>query len=391
MQSLWAVPAASDLPSMGAMSTRDRALRTARGGGRILPLIGAPVLSMPDHVRRAAQEALDEPDPRDSRGLPELRAAIAAELSAYGLDVDPERRLLVTHGAMQGLSVVLRTVLAPGDEVIVPTPTFFFDGAVREAGASPVYVPSRESDGWVLDVAGLEAAITSRTRVILLCNPNNPTGDLPDATTLSAVVDLAAQHGLLIVSDDSWQHFTYDGRRYQPIEAYAERWPHIVTITSLSKYYALASWRLGYVLGPPSIVDAVERRFQWESVCCGIVPQRAAVAALTGPRDWLQDALSEYQAKRDLVCDGIVAAGLPEPVRPAAGAFLLVDCSALGSTPDGIEHVLLQNGIAAVRGSDMHGPAGHVRLVYGADVPTLTALTSALAAAVEQTSTGGNL
>ncbi|MFG1908781.1 pyridoxal phosphate-dependent aminotransferase [Kribbella sp. NPDC048928] len=370
------------------MSTRDRALRTARGGGRILPLIGAPVLPMPAHVRRAAQEALDEPDPRDSRGLPELRAAIAAELSAYGLDVDPERRLLITHGAMQGLSVVLRTVLAPGDEVIVPTPTFFFDGAVREAGASPVYVPSRESDGWALDVAGLEAAISSRTRVILLCNPNNPTGDLPDAATLSAVVDLAAQHGLLVVSDDSWQHFTYDGRRYQPIEAYAERWPHIVTITSLSKYYALASWRLGYVLGPPSIVDAVERRFQWESVCCGIVPQRAAVAALTGPRDWLQDALSEYQAKRDLVCDGIVAAGLPEPVRPAAGAFLLVDCSALGSTSSEIEDVLLQNGIAAVRGADLHGPAGHVRLVYGADVPTLSALTGALAAAVEQTRGG---
>ncbi len=206
--------------------------------------MGAPILPMPEHVRRSVAEAMNCPDSRDTRGLPELRAAIAEELSReHGLRVDPERRLLITHGAMQGLSIVLRTVLAPGDEVIVPTPTFFFDGAIRESGAIPAYVPSRESEGWALDPARFEAAITARSRAVLLCNPNNPTGYLPDAATLAAVVDLVARHGLLILCDESWQHFTYDGRRYQPVETFADRWPHIVTITSLSKYYALASWR----------------------------------------------------------------------------------------------------------------------------------------------------
>ncbi|MEV6138275.1 pyridoxal phosphate-dependent aminotransferase [Nocardia sp. NPDC051990] len=364
---------------MGAMSTNDRAARAAHDGVRVLPLIGAPILPMPDHVRQAVVQAMDQPDPRDTRGLPELRAAIAAELEReHGLHIDPERRLLITHGAMQGLSLVMRTVLAPGDEVIVPTPTFFFDGAIREAGATPAYVPSRESDGWALDLAGLEAAVTPRSRAVLLCNPNNPTGYLPDAATIAAVVDIAARHGLLVISDDSWQHFTFDGRRHQPVEALADRWPHIVTVTSLSKYYALASWRVGYVLAPSPIIDALERRFQWEAVCCGVTSQRAAVATLTGPRDWLDRALSTYQAKRDLVCDGIAAIGLPEPVRPGCGAFLLVDCSRLGDTPDDIDRVLLRHGIATVRGGDMHAPDTHVRLTFGADDELLRELIRGL-------------
>jgi aminotransferase len=266
----------------------------------------------------------------------------------------------------------------------VPTPTFFFDGAIREAGATPAYVPSHERDGWALDLAGLEAAITPRSRAVLLCNPNNPTGSLPSTATIAAVVDIAARHGLLVVSDDSWQHFTFDGHRYQPVEAFADRWPHIVTVTSLSKYYALASWRVGYVLAPSPVIDALERRLQWEAVCCGVVAQSAAVAALTGPRDWLDRALSTYQAKRDLVCDGIAATGLPEPVRPAAGAFLLVDCSPLGDTPADIDRTLQHNGIATVRGADMHAPDTHVRLTFGSDEQLLGELLRGLARACRE-------
>ncbi|WP_225991488.1 pyridoxal phosphate-dependent aminotransferase [Actinomadura montaniterrae] len=374
------LPAAKDLPLMGAMATRERAAQSARDGVQVLPLIGAPILPLPEHVRRAVAHAMEQPDPRDSRGLPELRAAIADELGReHGLRVDPDRRLLITHGAMHGLSLVLRTVLAAGDEVIVPTPTFFFDGAIREAGATPAYVPSRESDGWKIDLAGLEAAVTPRSRAVLLCNPNNPTGQLPDAATISAVVDIAARHGLVVISDDSWRHFAFDGRHYQPVEAFADRWPHIVTVMSLSKYYALASWRMGYVLAPPPVIDALEHRLQWEAVCCGMVPQSAAAAALTGPRDWLDKALSTYQAKRDLVCDGIAAAGLPAPVRPEAGAFLLVDCSRLGATPADIDRALLRNGIATVRGADMHAPDTHVRLTFGSDEQLLRELLRRLA------------
>ena len=361
------------------MTARDRAGRSARAGVRVLPLAGAPVLPMPEHVRRAVAEAMDQPDPRDSRGLPELRAAIAAGLERdHGLRIDPERRLLITHGAMHGLSLVLRTVLAPGDEVIVPTPTFFFHGFICDAGATPVYVPSREGDGWKIDLAGLEAAVTPRSRVLLLCNPTNPTGYLPDAATVAAVVDMAARHGLLLISDDSWQHFTYDGHRYQPVEGLADRWPHIVTVTSLSKSYAFGSWRVGYVLAPPSILDVLERRFQWEAAWCGVVPQRAAVAALTGPRDWLHRTLSLYQARRDFVSDGIAASGLTEPVRPGGGAFVLVDCSRLGGTPGDIDRALLRSGIPTIRGADMYAPDTHVRLTFGSDEHVLEQLIRGL-------------
>ncbi|WP_154676273.1 pyridoxal phosphate-dependent aminotransferase [Amycolatopsis benzoatilytica] len=365
-----------DVPALGAMTARDRARRT---GGRILPLMGAPVLPMPEHVREAVRQAMDQPDPRDSRGLPELRAAIAAELSP---GVDPERRLLVTNGAMHGLSLALRTLLAPGDEVIVPTPAYFFDGAIRESGATPKYVPSHS--GWTFDLDGMAAAVTSRSRAVLLCNPVNPTGYLPDAETVAAVVGLAARHGLFVVSDDSWQHFVFDGRRHHPVEALAETWPHLITVTSLSKYYALATWRLGYVLAPPAVVDAMERRLQWEAVCCGAIPQHAAAAALTGPREWLDRALSTYQRKRDLVCAGVEASGLPAPVRPGGGAFLLADCARLGDTPDAIDRALLRNGIATIRGTDLHAPESHVRITFGAAEPVLEELVGALSQACRE-------
>jgi aspartate/methionine/tyrosine aminotransferase len=380
----WVLPTQRDLPRRGALATRDRAASNARDGVRLLPLVGAPILPMPGHVRLAVAHAMDEPDPRDSRGLFALRVAIAAELERdHDLHVDPERRLLITHGAMQGLSLVMRTVLAAGDEVIVPTPTFFFDGPIRDAGATPVYVPSHERDGWAIDLAGLEAAVTHRSRAILLCNPNNPTGYLPDAATLTAVVELAERHGLLVISDDSWQHFTYDGARYQPVEALADRWPHLITVTSLSKYYALSSWRVGYVLAQPPVIDALARRFEWEAAWCNVVSQRAAEATLTGPRDWLQASLSTYQAKRDRVCDGIAQSGLAETERPAAGAFLLVDCSRLGDTPEAIEGALLREGIAAVRGADMHGPATHARLVFGSGEHVLDELVGGLTRACQ--------
>ncbi len=352
------------------MSARDRARRT---GVPMLPLVGAPVLPMPEHVREAVRQAMGKPDPRDSRGLPELRSAIAAEL---GPGIDPERRLLVTHGAQHGLSLVLRTVLEPGDEVIVPTPAYFFDGAIRESGAVPAYVPSRAD--WAFDLDGIAAAVTSRSRAVLLCNPVNPTGYLPNAATIAAVVGLAARHGLLVISDDSWQHFAFDRREHHPIEGLAGEWPHLITVTSLSKYYALATWRLGYVLAPPEIVDAMERRLQWEAVCCGAVAQYAAVAALTGPRDWLDRERATYQRKRDLVCDGIAASGLPAPVRPGGGAFLLADCGLLGDTPEDIDRALLRNGIPAIRGADLHAPDTHVRLTFGAAEPVLEKLVSSL-------------
>ncbi|ATY16682.1 pyridoxal phosphate-dependent aminotransferase [Amycolatopsis sp. AA4] len=345
----------------------------------MLPLVGAPVLPMPAHVREAVCEAMGKPDPRDSRGLPELRAAIAAE---HGPGVDPERRLLVTHGAQHGLSLVLRTVLEPGDEVIVPTPAYFFDGAIRESGAAPVYVPPGKD--WTFDLDAMAAAVTSRSRALLLCNPVNPTGYLPDAATVAAVVGLAARHGLVVISDDSWRHFAFDQNEHHPIERLSGEWPHLITVASLSKYFALATWRIGYVLAPAEIVDAMERRLQWEAVCCGAVAQYAAAAALTGPRDWLDREHSTYQRKRDLVCDGIAAVGLPAPVRPGGGAFLLADCGRLGGSPDDIDRALLRNGVTAIRGADLHAPGTHVRLTFGAAEPVLEQLVSALGKALRE-------
>jgi len=348
----------------------------------LLPLGGVPVLPMPAHVREAAAAALDEPDDRDPQGLNELRSAVSGYLLAqHRLSVDPAKELLVTHGAMHGLAVALAAMVGPGDDVLIPAPTFFFEGAVRLAGAAPVYVRSTEERGWRWDLEAIEAAVTSQTRVILICNPSNPTGCLPRPDELLGIVELARRHGLTVVSDESYERYAFDGLSYTPIARYLDEWPRLVTVTSLSKNYAFSLWRLGYVHAPKDLLEPVRRVFEWNAINCGIVPQKAAAAAITGPQEWVTDEIKTYQAKRDLLMAAVAETGVLTAVRPEAGVFALIDCSALGDSPDAIDQSLLRQGVPSVPGSYFRAPGSHVRLVFGAPEPVLEQLGTALSRA----------
>src|SRR4051812_11169848 len=176
----------------------------AAGVTGLLVLRGAPVRPFPPHIRDAAIEALSGPDRRTTRGLAELREALAALLEPdVGTPVDPARELLVTNGAMQGLGTVFRALLDPGDEVVVPTPNFFFGGSIRLAGGMPVHVPCLEEDGWSWDLDRIGAVIAERTRAIVVCNPTNPTGFLPAREDLAGMLELARAHDLFVLSDES--------------------------------------------------------------------------------------------------------------------------------------------------------------------------------------------
>ncbi|MFC4943016.1 pyridoxal phosphate-dependent aminotransferase [Pseudonocardia sp. GCM10023141] len=371
------------LDRLAALELADRPRRS--DARRLVPMAGVPNVPMAEHVVEAATRAAASVFRRDSRGAPALRAALAGHLGAeFGLDVDPARELLITHGAQHGMSVALRALLAPGAEVVIPAPTYFFDGMVRMAGARPVYVPAARRAGWATDVEAVAGAITDATRAILLCNPNNPTGHVPSADELARLVHLAAQHDLVVFSDESYARYVHDGPGYLPLQSLRERHPHLVTVTSLSKNYAFSNWRVGYVHAPAHLLQAIHRAFEWDAINVGEVPQAAALAVITGPQEWLDIIYARFRDRRDLLQTSIETAGLTA-VRPAAGVFTFADLTATGMQGRALEDLLLHHGVAGIAGNAFHGPATHARLLYGGTEDSLIEVGRRLADLVAET------
>ncbi|MFD3482126.1 pyridoxal phosphate-dependent aminotransferase [Streptomyces sp. NPDC058665] len=326
---------------------------------------------MPSHVVEAVRTAAGQVFPRRSQGSTQLRRAISDHLAAtLRLAVDPGTELLVTHGAQHGMSVALRALLKPGDEIIVPAPTYFFDGMMRLAGLHPRYVLSDESRGWDHDPEAIEAAVTPSTRALLICNPNNPTGFVPHRERLEQLLDVAARHGLIVFADESYERYVWDGPGYVPQMLLRERHPDLVTVTSLSKNYSFTSWRVGYVSAPAHLLEQIHRALEWDSINVGDVAQAAAEAVLTGPQEWIEPAFATMRVRRDILVDGLTRAGL-KAVRPDAGVFTFVDFTTVGVRGRALENLLLEHGITVIAGDAFAGPGTHARILYGGAVADL--------------------
>jgi aspartate/methionine/tyrosine aminotransferase len=327
------------------------AVERALAGRDVLPLRGTIAAPLPQHVREAVRAALDDHEVTPpSRGHADLREAIARSLPA---PADPEREILVTNGAMHALSLAFRALLEPGDEVIVPTPCYFFAGVIERAGGVFVRVAGREEDGWRWDPDAIERAVTPKARALVLTNPNNPTGYLPGREKIDELLAVASRHGLLVITDEAYERCVHEGEL-------ASAWgaENVILIRSLGKSLAMPAWRLGFVAGEPSLVDACLRELEWDVIRVGHVAQRAAAAALEGEQDWLGDVAAGYRADRD-AAHAVVAddAMLSAPL-PAAGPFLFLHLGGLH-----IEN-LLAAGVPLVDGAAFGAP-GYARLPFG--------------------------
>ena len=251
-----------------------------------MPLHGSPSPALPPHVVEAVAAVLGRPMAAPpSRGLATLREAYAPELErSTGRTVDPESELLVTNGAMHALGICMRALLRAGDEVVVPAPCFFFDGPIRAAGGVPVYVHGSEADGWRWDAEAVERAIGARTTMVLLCNPGNPTGYVPAREDVAAVVACAAERGLLVVADEAYEAALWGDARLTSAFGLAD---DVVVIRSLGKSLSMPQLRLGIVSGPVDRIGACADTLEWDCLRVGVAAQEAALAALRGPRDWL--------------------------------------------------------------------------------------------------------
>ncbi len=295
----------TELAATFAMAARARALKAA--GHDVISLsLGEPDFPTPDHIIEAAHAAALRGETKypPLSGAEALKSAIAAKYRReQRLDV-PLANILVTNGGKQAIFNVVMSVINAGDEVIIPAPAWAgYEQTVQFAGGKPVFVPCPQANGFVLQAPTLEAAITPRTRLLILNYPNNPSGAACSADALAAIAEVLRRHpDIWVLSDDIYEHLLFDDFRYATLAAVApDLADRTVTMTGVSKSYAMTGWRIGFCAGPSALIKACTVVQATTTSGVSSIGQAAALAALEGPQDSLSKRAAAYQARRDLV------------------------------------------------------------------------------------------
>ena len=295
---------------------------------------GFPDTDGPREIAAAAASAIMEGRGNQyppGAGVPELRQAIAAHQKRfYGFDLDPETQVLVTAGATEAIAAALLALMEPGDEAIAFEPYYdSYAASVAMAGGTRVPVTLRPPD-FRPDLDALRAAITPRTRLILLNTPHNPTGLVFTPEELAVVAELACEHDLLVISDEVYEHMVFEGA-HLPIMSLPGMAERTVTISSAAKTFSFTGWKIGWVTGGPEIVRAVRTVKQFLTYVSGGPFQYAVAEALALPDSYYASVAGDLRPKRDFFCDGLAAAGF-EVYRPAGTYFVTTDVRPLGYT-----------------------------------------------------------
>jgi aspartate aminotransferase len=368
-----------------AMAAKAKALKSA--GKKVYDFsVGEPDFNTPEHICRAAVEAMlaGHTHYTVASGIPELKQAIVADYARrHGIDYKPNQ-VVVSNGAKHSLHNVFTVLLNPGDEVIIPAPYWVsYAELVKLTGAKPVILQTEESADFKLTPAALQAAITPRSKVLLLCSPSNPTGSMYSPEELAALADVVLKHSLIVVADEIYERLTYGSHRFA---SFATVRPGLVDRTILvngvSKTYAMTGWRIGWTMSPANVATAMGDLQSQETSNPSSVSQYAAIAALEGPQQCVADMLGEFSERRDYVRKRI--AELPGVTCPdMAGAFyaFMNISKHLGRTYSGAKvtnsaewclTLLEQHNVATVMGSSF-GAEGYARVSFATSLPVLEA------------------
>ncbi|MFF5440071.1 pyridoxal phosphate-dependent aminotransferase [Streptomyces achromogenes] len=296
---------------------------------------GFPDTDGPEEIREAAVRAL-----RDGRGnqyppgpgVPELRTAIAAhQLRRYGLSYDPDTEVLVTAGATEAIAAALLALVEPGDEVVALEPYYdSYAASIAMAGGRRVPVTLRPHEGrFRLDLDELRAAVTDRTRLLLVNTPHNPTGTVLTRAELAAVAELAVERDLLVVTDEVYEHLVFDDAEHLPLATFPGMRERTVSIGSAGKTYSFTGWKVGWVTAAPELVRAVRSAKQFLTYVASGPFQYAVAEALALPDSYYEEFRRGMLARREILAEGLTAAGF-EVFRPAGTYFITTDIRPLG-------------------------------------------------------------
>lgn len=351
-----------------------RMLEFAREVPEPLMLVsGDPNFGTPGHIIDAAARAAHggATGYAPGEGLAELRAAIAQKVQDRNKVRASPEQVCVTTGACGGLYTSLMLIVDPGDEVLIPDPGWSNYAAMAHVlHAKAVWYPAGEDAGWSIDPDGLEAAIGSRTRAILLNTPGNPTGVVETPETLAAVIDIAERHDLWVISDEAYDELVFDGQGTSTAALGGS--DRVLSIFSFSKSYAMTGWRVGYVVGPQRFIQQLSLHQEPVVSCASTISQHGALAALRGPQDCVSQMVDAYRGRRDVVAAQLDDLGC-RYVLPQGSFFMMVDIRPTGLDSWTFSHRLLEQEHVAVVPGVAFGPAGEgfIRISLAASVEVL--------------------
>jgi aspartate/methionine/tyrosine aminotransferase len=354
-----------------AMEVMERGLALQRAGTDVIQLaVGEPDFAAPAQVVAEAMRALSagETHYTESNGVHALRTAIARDCEQRrGVAIAPER-VIVTTGTSPALFMVMRLLLEPGDEVIVPAPYYpCYANMALSCSARPVYVPTSADEDWTLDVARVRRAIGPRTRAIVLASPGNPTG----AVQPRAVVQALSELGLPILSDEIYDGLLFDGARVTSPLGMSDE---CFVFDGFSKRYAMTGFRLGYVIAPERALRALQNLQQNLHICASEFVQRAGVVALTQCAAHVEDMRSVYERRRRLLIDGVRDLGLRVAGTPRGAFYVLADARHLDADSLRLSLSLLERAhVTVAPGRDFGEVAeGHLRFSYARNEADIT-------------------
>ncbi|MDN8613552.1 aspartate transaminase [Variovorax ginsengisoli] len=381
-------------------SAADRANELRRQGKSIVNLVvGEPDFDTPAHIRQAAAAAIEKGATRYTlmAGTVELRQAIVAKLERenglhYAID-----EIIATNGAKSAIYNALAVTLEPGDEVIVPAPYWVsYPDMVIACEGVPVTVPCPESSGFKLQPAQLEAAITPRTRWLLINSPSNPTGASYTADEYRALAEVLLRHPqVLVMTDDIYEHIRFDGQKTPHLLAVAPALrDRTLVVNGVSKTYAMTGWRIGYVAGPVDLVRALDTLLSQSAGNCCSVSQAAAAAAMNGDQSFVTESVAIYKQRRDRTLALINAIGGLSCATPPGAFYLYINCAGLigKTTPAGktlaedgdvVMYLLESQGVAVVAGT-AYGLSPYFRLSIATSIETLEEGCARIARAVAE-------
>lgn len=330
--------------------------------------IGEPDFLTPPSISDAGIRSITRGDTHytSNAGLIELRRALARHLeSRYKVSYNPDSDLILTVGVSEALYLAFAAVLEEGDEVIIPTPCFVsYQAEVILAGGTPVEVPSRLEDDFNPDPKAIEAAITPRTRVLLIGYPNNPTGAVATRERLLEIAAIAEKHDLLVISDEIYDRLVY-GFEHVCFAALPGMQKRTLLLGGFSKDYAMTGWRIGYAAGPAELIKGLVRIHQYTVMSAPTMSQVAALEALENGEQYVLEMVAEYDRRRKLIVSGLNSLGL-KTFEPRGAFYAFPQISVTGMDEDTFAEKLLQEErVAVVPGSAFGlGGEGFVRCSY---------------------------
>ena len=336
---------------------------------------GEPDFDTPEHIKRAAIEALEAGFTKytPNAGIPELRQAIADKFAAdNGLNYRAGQ-VVVSNGAKHACYNAILATCQPGDEVVIPAPYWVsYPDMVRLVGAEPVIVPTSERNGWKMRPEDFENAMTPRTKMLIMNSPGNPTGSVYTREELEAIVNVAAEEDIYVLSDEIYEKLVYDDVKHVSIASLSqEAYDLTITVNGFSKSYAMTGWRLGYLAAPDAVVRAVDSIQSHTSSNPSSFSQYGALAALKGDQQPLADMREEFDMRRNYMFDRLSKISNITAVKPQGAFYILVNISQLGLTSQNFADRLLSKANVAVVPGAAFGDDRTVRFSYATSLDVI--------------------